>query len=134
MKEFKMLEHEADIKFQVTGKSLNDIFINSVKAFSSYISSGLEIKRKKKIKIKIKSDDLNSLYYMFLDELIYLLDAKDFAASSAKLTVSGLILRAEIYGDSVKNYNLNHVKAATYAEMYIKKLKNNWKSQFVLDV
>jgi SHS2 domain-containing protein len=44
-------------------------------------------------------------------------------------------LTAELYGDDSKNYpELDSVKAATYAEMSIKKTKEGYIVQAVLDV
>lgn len=131
---FTELEHTADIKFEILGSSLNEIFENAALAFSSYISSNLKINSKKKKYIELSADNIESLLYKFLDELIYLLDADNFAVSKAKVKIKDNKLKATLFGDSTKNYNLQHVKAATYAEMYIKKSKDNWRAQIVLDV
>ena len=131
---FKMLEHTADIKFLINGKDLNGIFENSARAFSNYISSGEKIKSIKKKEIKLEADNIESLLYQFIDNLIYLLDAEDFAVSTAKININDNYLTAELFGDNTKNYHLNHVKAATYAEMYIKKKGTTYEAQIVLDV
>lgn len=133
---FIELEHTADIKYEIVGKSLNEIFQNTVLAFSSYISSNEKISKKITKKIIIKSENKESLLYNFIDELIYLLDAENFAISNAKLKISsdGKELSGNLYGDNTKNYSLKHVKSATYAEMFIKKSRNFWKAQIVLDI
>ena len=83
----------------------------------------------------MSGNDLESLFYKFLDELIYLLDAENFITAKAKVTLRGYNLHAEIFGDSASNYkNLDHIKAATYAEMYIKKTEDGFEAQAVLDV
>lgn len=136
MKEQKFipLEHMADIKYLVNGNSLNKVFENAVLAFSSYISSDSKIKSDIKKIIKIESSDRESLLYRFIDELIYLLDTENFAVSKAKVKIKETSLNAVLYGESTKKIHCNHVKAATYAEMYIKKTKSGWEAQFVLDV
>src|SRR3989338_8163356 len=132
---FTMLEHTADIKFLIRGSALNEIFENSVLAFSSYISSGeSKLSAKKGKIINVQGRDINSLLYNFLDELIYLLDAENFAAVRAEVLIRGNNLRAEVYGDDTSSHHLTHVKAATYAEMSVKKTKRGWEAQFVLDV
>jgi len=133
-KKFLPLEHMADIKYALFGKSLNEIFENAVLAFSSYISSSCGIKPKIKKYIELESDNSESLLYKFLDELIYLLDAEDFAVAKSKVKIENSKLRATLYGESTKKLHLNHVKAATYAEMYVKKSRGSWKAQIVLDV
>ena len=132
---YRFIEHTGDIKFQVGGNTLTKIFENSALAVSHYISRGKKIKSKKGKIIEVSGTDLESLFYNFLDELIYFLDAECFVVAKAKITMRGYNLQAELYGDDTKNYSdLDHIKAATYAEMYIKKTSKGWKAQAVLDV
>jgi SHS2 domain-containing protein len=135
-KPFYQLEHMADVKYKITGNNPNEIFQNSAKAFSSYISSDSKISSKLNKKVSLSADNIEMLLYKFIDELIYLLDAENFAVSKAKIKLSkdNKSLTGELYGDNSKNYRLNHVKAATYAEMYIKIVTKKWEAQFVLDV
>ena len=134
--EYKFLEHTADIKFQSYGKTINEVFENSVLAVAEYVSRGKKIKTVKGKVVNVSGNDLESLFYNFLDELIYLIDAENFLTVKAKVTILGYNLKAELFGDSTKNYkDLDHIKAATYAEMYIKKLPDeNWEAQAVMDV
>lgn len=132
---YKFIEHTADIKFKSYGKSLNEVFENAVLAIAEYISRGKEVKSAKKKLIKLKGTDINSLLYNFLDELIYLLDADFFITAKAKVSIKGLNLKAELFGDNASNYkNLDHIKAATYSEMHIKKTRSGWEAQAVMDV
>ena len=45
-------------------------------------------------------------------------------------------LEGEVFGDDAVNYkDLDHIKAATYSEMYIRQKKDkSWEAQVVLDV
>ena len=132
---YKFIEHTADIKFKSYGKSLNEVFENAVLAIVEYISRGKEIKSTKKKSIKLKGTDINSLLYKFLDELKYLLDAEFFLVSKAKVSIKGFKLHAELFGDNASNYkNLDHIKAATYSEMQIKKTLHGFEAQAVMDV
>lgn len=134
---FKFLEHTADIKFRAYGKSLNEVFENAALAVSDTLSRGGKIKAIKKKKITVKGNDNESLLYNFLEELIYLLDAKDFVVSKAKVKITDGKLEAEIYGDDTRKYrDLDHIKAATYAEMYVRHntRTNTWEAQVVVDV
>ena len=85
--------------------------------------------------ITIKADNSEQLLYKFLDEIIYLLDADKFIVAKAKVQIANNELSALLEGDSTLNYkDLDHVKAATYAEMYIKENLKGWEAQVVLDV
>lgn len=131
---FEMLDHAADIKFKVCGKTLNEIFENSIEAVAYYFGGGEKIESKKGKIIEVRGSDIESLLYKFLDELLYLVDAERFIAVKGSVLLRGNNLKAELYGDDTNKYQLEHIKAATYAEMYIKKAEKGWEAQFVLDV
>lgn len=141
MKKFEFLEHTADIKFRAYGKTVNEAFENSVLALVSYLSGGEKIKNKKSKMISIKGHDYESLLYSLLDELIFLLDSEGFVVSKSEVRINKFSLKAKLYGDDAKNYGLDHIKAATYAEMHVKKVVSGqakgdgyWEIQAVLDV
>lgn len=133
-KKFEFLDHTADIKFKAYGKTINEVIENCAAAFSSYIANEQKIKPAKGKIIDVRGDDKESLLYNFLDELIYLIDAENFIVTKASVTVRGYNLHAELYGDDASKYSLKQVKAATYAEMYIKQDLKGWEAQVVLDV
>ena len=76
------------------------------------------------------------LLYNLLEEILYLLDAEDFLMSKIKIKlVNKNKLDVKISGDKASNYKFtNNVKAVTYNEMFVKKDKNKWIAQVVLDV
>ena len=141
---FKFLPHTADIKFQAFGKTLEEVFENSALALFNTIYDK-KISENKKFKISVKGKDLENLMYNFLEEFLVLIDSKNFLPSKIinfKLDIlrkgaskKTLKIKAEVIGDDAENYNVSeHVKAVTYNEMFIKKIKNNWTSQVVLDI
>ena len=136
MKKFEFLEHTADVKFRAYGKSLGEAFENAILAFADYVGKSKEIEKTRRKRIEVKGDDKKSLFYNFLEELIYLLDTEGFVVSSGKVEVKGNELVAFLEGDDVANYDgLEHVKAPTYAEMRIsKKDAKRWFVQAVVDV
>jgi SHS2 domain-containing protein len=133
---YKFLSHTADIKFQAFGKTLNEVFENSGLAMINVFYEG-KIKNLKSRKIRVKGKDLESLMYNFLEELLFLIDAKGFLPGKIKVNIykDKKILNAELAGDDIKNYKVRpDVKAITYNEMFVKKIKDKWVSQVVLDV
>src|SRR3989338_5252951 len=141
---FVFLEHMADIKFKAFGSTLEEVFENSALAFSRYVSANENLKPKKIVSIKIDTIDNESLLYSFLDELLYFIYAKYLIIISAKVKIKDSVdkkkkkLKAKLSCASTKNLHLNHVKAATYSEMYVRKVKfgseEAWEAQVVLDV
>jgi len=137
MNKFKFLEHTADIKFQAFGKNLEEVFENSTIAMFK-VMSDKKIKPLIKKKIKVNGKDLENLLYNFLEELIFLLDSKNFflaRINKIKINEKKLTAEAEISGDNVEKYETKlDVKAITYNEIFVKKIGKNWVAQVVLDV
>ncbi|MEK6823438.1 MAG: archease [Nanoarchaeota archaeon] len=134
---FKFLSHTADIKFRAFGNSLKEVFENSALALFNAIYSG-KIKEEQKFKIKVQGHDLESLLYNFLEETLVLIDSKNFLPSKIRIlrfNEKNFKIEAEIQGDDAENYQISmHVKAITYNEMFVKKIKNKFISQVVLDI
>ncbi|MEK6817541.1 MAG: archease [Nanoarchaeota archaeon] len=136
-KKFKFLTHTADIKFQASGKTLKEVYENSALALFNTIYDK-KIKNKKKFKISVKGHDLESLLYNFLEEMLVLIDSKNFLPAKIKIlnfNKKTFKIEAEILGDDAENYQISmHVKAITYNEMFIKGEKNKFMTQVVLDI
>jgi SHS2 domain-containing protein len=137
MKNFKFLEHTADIKFQAFGKNIEEVFKNSALAMFNSMFEG-KVKKNKSFKINVKGKDFENLLYNFLEELLFLFDSENFFFANVqniKIDKKNFKLTAEIFGDGAENYEIHlDVKAITYNEMFIKKEKDNWIAQVVLDV
>ena len=74
------LDHTADIKFQAFGKSLNEVFSNSAYAMINILCEE-KVKEKITKKIKVKGIDKKALLYSFLEEILFLLNTKQFLSS-----------------------------------------------------
>lgn len=134
---FKFLEHTADVKFQAFGKTLEEAFKNSALALASVMYKPEKIKPELEKKIEISGIDEKSLLYNFLEEFIFLMDSEDFLINKIqKIEIKENKLSAVVLGDNKTNkYEIKgDVKAATYAEMEIKKEKNKVVVQVVLDI
>ena len=138
-KNFEFLEHTGDVKFRAYGESSEDLFNHCALALSHLFSRGKKIAHSVRKEFTVTGEDYESLLYNFLDELIYLFDAKQFVISKTEVTIKHgeeYSLNVVAYGDNTGKYkDLDAVKAPTYAEMYFKKLdEDKWEAQVVLDV
>lgn len=85
MKQFKILEHTADLKIKVWGKDLPELFKNAADAMFDAMSGKSEIRNSKhetnykfQIKnLKLTAQDHESLLVNFLNELLYLSDVNN---------------------------------------------------------
>lgn len=133
---YKFLAHTADVKFLAFGKNKEEAFENSALALKEIICGKTKIKAVEEMKINVKGKDLEQRLYVFLEEILFLLEAEHFVISKVKsLKMQGNKVSAVIVGDKTKNYKFtNKVKAITYNDMFVKKIKSKWTVQVVLDV
>lgn len=134
---FEYLKHTADAKFRSFGKDIDEVFVNSALAMFNILGETEEVKTKKKKKIKIKSRNYESLLYDFLEELIFLLDTEGlFLHDIIEMKISeDFSLDAVVVGDHYKNYDLKgDIKAVTYSEMEIRRVKKGYEATVVVDI
>jgi len=134
----KFLEHTADVKFQADGATIEKAFEESALALKQTIASDVKVVGKIEKKIKISGNDFEGLLYNFLEEILFLLDVEDFLISDVKeikIDEKNFGLDAILVGDLASKYKFtNDVKAITYNEMFVKKQKDKFICQVVLDV
>jgi len=141
---YKFLKQTADVRFQAEGKTLEEAFSNSVLALRETIAGKINIVGKKEKKISADGKDFESLFYNFLEEFLYLLDAEGFLASKVKeikIDRKNFELKAVVLGDKASHYKFsNAVKAITYNNMFVRQEKDKktkeikWVVQVVVDV
>ncbi|HLC81439.1 MAG TPA: archease [Candidatus Nanoarchaeia archaeon] len=136
-KPYEFLPHTADTRIRAYGKTLEEAFINCALATTDTITDHQKIKPKTVKTIKVKSENKESLLYDFLEQFLILLDSEGFLLNSVKkLSIKDHQLTAVVAGDThPENYSIiTHVKAITYQEMSIKKEKDLYVINFILDI
>lgn len=139
-KKYVFLPHTADAKFTAYGKTREDAFSNAAVAMFSVMVEPKTVKPAIKKSFKIESEDIESLLYDWLENLLVLLDSENFIlASVVKIVIaeidSGYSLDAEFTGDIISDdYDLlGFVKAVTYNDMEIKEKDGVWQITVVVD-
>lgn len=134
---YRFLEHTADIKFRAYGKTLNEAFENAGLAFFEVITDTSKVKPLIKKSFELKAEDIKSLLYDFLEELLVLHEAGHYLFSRFKVKINRKThsLKADVWGDVIKDHEIrNAVKAVTYSEMEIIKSPKGVILQVVLDL
>ena len=67
---YEFLEHTADTKFKSYGNDLNEVFENAALAFTEVITDPESVKKEVKKEFTVQAEDLKSLLYDFLEELL----------------------------------------------------------------
>ncbi len=133
---FEFIPHTADIQFKTFGASQEEALAHCVNALSHVLARGRQVESTETRTIRVSGGDSEEVLYKLLDELIFLFDSDGFLPVSATITLDLPHLVARVQGDDATHYDdLDHVKAATYHDMYVKEVRpNEWEAQVVLDV
>ena len=127
MDKFRFFTHTADAKFQAFGRTLEESFGHAALAVTSLMWDRENIKESTAIPVEQKGKDLEQLLLNFLEEILYLLDTRNFLL----VTVGEISIQKETAGWTIKalfkgavntgDYEIfGDVKAITYNEMRVK--------------
>jgi SHS2 domain-containing protein len=139
MKKFEFIDiTTADVAFVAYGKDLNELFTNAALAMFEVMINTRQVKPEVERKVRIEGNDLQSLMFNWLNELLIFVDSENLAFSKfdVKVDEKNLKLEAICKGEEInreKHETRTHVKAATFHQMEIKKNKF-WKARVILDI
>ena len=85
---YKILEHTADIMFEVYGKSLNELFENSAIATTDVMVDRKSLKAGVKKELNLENKKIDGLLFGFIEEVIYLKDAEELLFKEFKVSVN----------------------------------------------
>lgn len=140
MKKYEFLEFAtADACFIAYGKSLDDVFANAALAMFEVMTDTKTVKPKIKKEIKVGGEDLKSLMFNWLNELIFYVDTQSmlFSKFDVKINKEKNILKAKVFGEKInpKKHEIREdVKACTYHRMEIKQVDGIWQAQLIVDI
>ena len=89
---YRFIDHTADVMFEAFGSSLSKVFENAALATFEVQCDLKKVDKKIKKKIKLKNENVENLLFDFLEELIYLKDAKYLVFSKFAVKVKENLL------------------------------------------
>jgi SHS2 domain-containing protein len=139
---FEILDHPADMGFQVIGKSEIDLFIYSAIALTHVLVDLESIECKETKIIKLEGFDLESLLYNWLSEIIFEFDGEgkvynQFEVLKLTNTNNTFYLEAKLQGEKYvpnKHVIKTYVKAITYHQLSINKTTTGYIAKVFLDI
>jgi SHS2 domain-containing protein len=132
----------ADIAFEASGKTLEELFASAADAMTNTQIEDLgQIKKKVGKEFKVEAADEEKLLHNFLQELIFLKDSelllfKEYGLKIEK-TAKGYVLTAKAKGEKLdpkKHTLLVDVKAVSWHLFKIEKTSAGWKATVIIDV
>lgn len=141
MKEFEILEHTADIGIMAYGKTKREVFINAAKGMFEIISGDIKnLKENFYDKIELEADNLEGLFFAWLNELLYIGETKLVILNKFEIEdLSNNKIAAEVRGMKINRLGCKikrEIKAVTYHRLEIKKNEESglWRAQIIFDI
>jgi SHS2 domain-containing protein len=140
MKNYEIIEHTADIRVRIYGKTIKGLFKNAALALFHLIVD-YKPKSKKETEIKLEAQSYEELLINWLNELISAFYAYKFLPANLKISIKEnkdyFSLDAKIKGEDFNPYENKiikaEVKAATYHNLKIEK-NNGFSAEIIFDV
>ena len=137
-KAFEVIDHTADIGIVAYGTDVKELFSNAALALFSLITELDSIEEKSHINLQVKGDDGDTLLVEWLNELIYLFDAKHILFHRCDIeSLTHNEVKATCHGegfDPTKHSIKRGIKAATYHMLKLDKNNDGYKAQVILDI
>ena len=140
MSPFDYFEHTADIGVEVMADSMEGLYAEAGRALFNLIGDLDQIKPTEAEKVALASADETGLLIDWLNELIFLFDARGWLFSEFDVSLSRVIepaslqLAAVCKGEKVAGHKIKiGIKSATYHQAGITH-DVDWRARFILDV
>lgn len=128
----------ADKGIRAWGCNLPELFVNAAHGLWSLMVEAGTARSERMLSVEVEADDRETLLVGWLNELVYIHEAKEFVAAEFAIThLSDTRLEADIWGepiDRTRHSRVGHVKAATYHLLRVQPTEEGWEAQVVVDV
>lgn len=136
-KDYKIIEHTADIGIKISGKSPTEIFWKAIHAAADILSGGIEIKPRIERGFTTKEENIETALVGILEEIIYFFEKEMFLPSVCSVHIENDQYEINMKGnfvtaDDVKNGT--EIKAVTYHQLEIKKVRGGYQATVIFDV
>lgn len=137
-KDFEFIDHTADIGILAYGADMKQVFANAARGLFSLITELDSITATEKRDINVTGLDREALLVNWLNELIYLFEAKEILFNRFEITtIADTALSAKAFGEKInlaKHELKTQVKAATYHMLKIEQNEDGYRAQVIFDV
>ena len=135
---YRIIEHTADTGFKIRGETKEQLFETAGLAFFDIMWRIGHPNESQPEIIEVTGSDMKELLVNFLEEFLYLYDAKGLVCTQLKVeTVTDTKICAkawlQLFNDN-EDSELLGVKAVTYHQLQIDKKDQKWFAQVFLDI
>lgn len=134
---WKLLEHTADIRMEVWGATLEELFANAADGLTSLLSIRHEPIEEAVLDVGVDGDDHEQLLVNFLREILYYNQVNGFVPARCEITFpQPTRLQAKLHGRyaSIDEARLDEeIKGVTYHDLHIREA-DGYSVRIVFDV
>jgi SHS2 domain-containing protein len=130
----------ADAAVEVSGKNIEDVFMEAAEAATDVMINRDGLSAKKSRKVELKNESLEMLLFKWLEEIVFIKDVHNFLGREFRVKIkqanNRYELSAEILGEEIdqKRHELRtDVKAVTLHMFSLKQDNGIWKALVILD-
>ncbi len=135
---YEVFEHTADLGLRVRAVDLNSLFADAGRGLFAMIVENLDdVRPDREVTFHIQGQDLEYLFFDWLNELLFTFDTNHLLLSSFKAEVREKGLAAAAKGEALdpKRHRLDHeVKAITYHGLKVKQTPDSWLAEVIVDI
>lgn len=132
----------ADVAFRATGRTEEEVFIAAADATVNVMVEDLgTIQDRTRVPLRLENDALDLLLFDFLNELVYLKDAKGLLMRVGSLRIgrgdARFTLEGELSGEAIdpeRHPLAGDVKAVTLHRFALNRTVDGWEATVVLDI
>ncbi len=136
-KRWKLLEHTADIRLEVYGATVEDLFVNAALGFTDIILPEAELSSQTEIEIKLEADSAEELLVNWLRELLFLNQTRKLIVTYAQMVVfteTNLFAKVSFAINSAEVAPSFEIKAVTYHGLSIVEESYGYSARIVFDI
>jgi protein archease len=137
---WKLLDHPADIRVEVYGKTLEELFLNAAHGLSKLLTGSIKVSDSRIEKILVlESDSSADLLVDWLREILFLFNSERFILRKASLKITeGISLESKLIG-SILDPSLEledglEIKGVTYHGLLLEEDSYGFVAQVIFDI
>lgn len=134
---YRLIDHTADIGFEIYGKDLKELFKNAALAIFDNMTEMGRVREIEKRRIKLSSDTLEELFLDWLRELLFIFSTEFFIPKEIEIiALKERLLEAELSGEifNKKKHRIKiEIKNPTYHMFSLKKGDRGYTARVIFD-
>lgn len=135
---YTLLNHTADLRIRVTGKTMAALFENAALALADLICDPVNLAKGETMTIEVAGDDPPDLMVNFLREMLYLWTGYEKLVKMVRVTdITNTALSARVTAECYtprRHTILKEIKAVTYHQIDVSRTTGGWQAVVVFDV